>query len=383
MESSNIKIYIVDTTLRDGEQTAGVVFANREKIQIARMLDEIGVDEIEAGIPVMGGDEKEAVTSIAKLGLKARVMAWNRAVIKDIQESLKCGVGAVAISIATSDMHIKDKLQSTREQVMERMVNAVRYAKSEGVYVSANAEDASRSDEEFLIKFIKEAKSAGADRIRYCDTVGIMSPFEIYEKIKRIKDAVDIDIEMHTHDDFGMAVANALAGVNAGASYIGVTVNGLGERAGNAALEEVVMSLKYLLHMDVKQRTDKLKEICEYVAVASGRAIPPGKAIVGNNIFTHESGIHIDGTIKNPRTYEVFDPEEVGLKRRIVIGKHSGTAGIKKKLAEHNILVDEDEAKEILVMVRSASVALKRPLHDRELINLYYECRKECMKYAI
>jgi len=166
MKTGNQKIYLVDTTLRDGEQTAGVVFANREKIQIARMLDEIGVDEIEAGIPVMGGDEKKTIAAIAKLGLRARVMAWNRAVISDIQESLRCGVGAVAISIATSDMHIRDKLNSTREEVLERMVKAVEYAKKEGVYVSANAEDASRSDEEILIQFIKAAKEAGADRIR-------------------------------------------------------------------------------------------------------------------------------------------------------------------------------------------------------------------------
>lgn len=383
MGNADKKLYIVDTTLRDGEQTAGVVFANREKIQIARMLDEIGVDEIEAGIPVMGGDEKEAITAIARLGLKARIMAWNRAVISDIQESLKCGVGAVAISIATSDMHIKDKLHSTREQVLEKMVKAVRYAKGEGVYVSANAEDASRSDDDFLIKFIMEAKKAGADRIRYCDTVGVMTPFEIYEKILKIRNSVDIDIEMHTHNDFGMATANAIAGVKAGATHIGVTVNGLGERAGNAALEEIVMSLKHLLHVDVKQSTNRFKEICEYVAAASGRVLPPCKAIVGTNIFTHESGIHIDGTIKNPRTYEVFDPEEVGLSRHYVIGKHSGTAGIKKKLEEHGITIDEDEAQEMLVMVRSAAVALKRPLVDRELINIYYECSKENMRCAI
>ena len=242
MKVKDKKVFLVDTTLRDGEQTAGIVFANREKIHIARMLDDIGVDEIEAGIPVMGGDEKETITAISKLGLNARIMAWNRAVIRDIQESLRCGVGAVAISIATSDMHIKDKLRSTREEVLERMVKAVEYAKGEGVYVSANAEDASRSDEEFLLQFITEAKKAGADRVRYCDTVGVMTPLEIYDRIAKIRKSVDIDIEMHTHDDFGMATANAVAGVNAGATHVGVTVNGLGERAGNAALEEVVMA---------------------------------------------------------------------------------------------------------------------------------------------
>lgn len=383
MKTGNQKIYLVDTTLRDGEQTAGVVFANREKIQIARMLDEIGVDEIEAGIPVMGGDEKEAITAIAKLGLRARVMAWNRAVISDIQESLRCGVGAVAISIATSDMHIRDKLRSTREEVLERMVKAVEYAKKEGVYVSANAEDASRSDEEFLIQFIKAAKEAGADRIRYCDTVGIMTPMEIYKRIERIRKAVDIDIEMHTHNDFGMATANAIAGVYAGATHVGVTVNGLGERAGNAALEEVIMALKYLLNFDMEQKTQKLRELCEYVSKASNRILPSWKAIVGTSVFTHESGIHADGALKNPRTYEVFDPEDVGLKRRFVVGKHSGTAGIKKKLEEHNIFIDDNLAREILESVRKTAVELKRPLNDIELLNLYYEHVNKDMKHVV
>ncbi|NLU10796.1 MAG: homocitrate synthase [Tepidanaerobacter acetatoxydans] len=383
MKTENRKIYIVDTTLRDGEQTAGVVFANREKIQIARMLDEIGVDEIEAGTPVMGGDEKEAITAIAKLGLNARIMAWNRAVIKDIQESLRCGVDAVAISIATSDMHIKDKLHSTREEVLEKMVKAVEYAKKEGVYVSANAEDASRSDEEYLIQFIKAAKEAGADRVRYCDTVGIMTPLEIYDRIKRIRQAVDIDIEMHTHDDFGMATANAITGVSAGATHVGVTVNGLGERAGNAALEEVVMALKHLLGFDMKQDTKKFRELCEYVAKASGRDLPSWKAIVGTSIFTHESGIHADGAIKNPRTYEVFDPDDVGLTRRFVIGKHSGTASIKKKLGEYNIFIEDDLANVILESVRKTSVELKRPLTDMELLNLYYEYVNNDIEHVI
>lgn len=383
MKTGKKKIYLVDTTLRDGEQTAGVVFANREKIQIARMLDEVGVDEIEAGIPVMGGDEKETVAAIAKLGLKARIMAWNRAVISDIQESIRCGVDAVAISIATSDLHIKHKLRSSREEVLDRMVKAVEFAKKEGVYVSANAEDASRSDEEFLLQFVKAAKEAGADRIRYCDTVGIMTPIEIYKRIERIRNAVDIDIEMHTHDDFGMATANAIAGVNAGATHVGVTVNGLGERAGNAALEEVVMALKYLLDFDMEQKTQRLRELCEYVAKASNRILPSWKAIVGTSVFTHESGIHADGALKNPRTYEVFDPEDVGLKRRFVVGKHSGTAGVKKKLEEYNIFIDDDLAKEILESVRRTAVELKRPLNDIELLNLYYEHVNKDMKHVI
>lgn len=368
---NNKKIYIVDTTLRDGEQTAGVVFANREKVRIARLLDELGVDQIEAGVPVMGGDEKEAIKAICRVGLKASIMGWNRPVIKDIESSLECGVDAVAISISTSDIHIKHKLQTTREWVLEQVVKATEFAKKEGMYISVNAEDASRSDMDFLIEFTRVAKAAGADRLRYCDTVGILDPFKTYKNIKQILDAVDIDVEMHTHNDFGMATANALAGVEAGANYVGVTVIGLGERAGNAALEEVVMALKHLYKIDLNFKTEMFREVAEYVSRASGRELPAWKAIVGLNMFTHESGIHADGALKNPKTYEAFHPEEVGLERQITIGKHSGTAALRAKFAEFGKPLTEHQAEELLTKIRSHTVSLKRPLFDKELVYIY------------
>ncbi|BBB91960.1 MAG TPA: homocitrate synthase [Methylomusa anaerophila] len=370
-------VYIVDTTLRDGEQTAGVVFANNEKMYIAKLLDEIGVDQIEAGIPIMGGDEAEAIKTITKLGLKASIMGWNRASIKDLEASVNCGVDAVAISIPTSDIHIKYKLQSSREKVLESMVKAVEFAAKHGLYISANAEDASRSDEVFLVEFATAAKQAGANRLRYCDTVGILDPLEIHQRIKSLREKVDIDIEMHTHDDFGMASANAIAGLQAGARFIGVTVNGLGERAGNAALEEFVMALKYVLKKDITYNTSKLKETCEYVSHASGRVLPIWKAVVGANMFAHESGIHADGALKNPITYEVFDPMEIGLERQIVIGKHSGTAAIVKKYMEFGFVIDESVATHILTKVRTLAVNLKRPLFEKELMYLYEEVLKE------
>ncbi|WP_461570164.1 homocitrate synthase [Thermincola ferriacetica] len=367
------KITIVDTTLRDGEQTAGVVFANKEKVRIAQMLDELGVHQIEAGIPVMGGDEEKAVKEIVKLGLKASIMGWNRAVISDIEETLRCGVDAVAISISTSDIHIQHKLQTSREWVLENMVKAVEFAKKEGVYISVNAEDASRSDMEFLIQFARAAKEAGADRIRYCDTIGILDPFTTYENIQTLKKHVDIDIEMHTHNDFGMATANALAGIKAGASHVGVTVMGLGERAGNAALEEVVMALKHIWQIDLGFKTNMFRDLAEYVSLASGRELPAWKAIVGSNMFAHESGIHADGAIKNPITYEVFAPEEVGLERQIVIGKHSGSKALMMKFAEYGIHLSEADAAQLLPKIRSHAVALKRSLFDKELVYIYEE----------
>ncbi|HZK43510.1 MAG TPA: homocitrate synthase [Syntrophomonadaceae bacterium] len=372
------KINIVDTTLRDGEQTAGVVFANAEKVRIAKYLDQIGIDQIEAGIPVMGGFEKDCIKEIVSLGLKSSIMAWNRAVISDIKESISCGVDAVAVSISTSDIHIDHKLQTTRSDVLNRMSDAVKFAKDNNLYVSVNAEDASRSSIDFLTEFALSAKHAGADRLRFCDTVGTLTPLTSYRYVKTLIDAVGLPIEMHTHNDFGMATANALAGIYAGANFIGVTVNGLGERAGNACLQEVVMSLRYLMDINVPYDTKSFKEIAEYVARASGRLLPISKPIVGSNIFAHESGIHGDGVIKNPLTYEVFTPEEVGLERQMVIGKHSGSASIKSKFStEYGINLSDMEANIILEKARKLSIDLKRSLFDKELVCIYEDYVKE------
>jgi len=368
------KVTIVDTTLRDGEQTAGVVFANEEKIVIAQMLSDLGVDQLEVGVPTMGGDEKAAIKEIVKRNLKPSIMAWNRAVIGDIEQSIDCGVDAVAISISVSDIHIQHKLKTSREWVLDNMVKSVEFAKKNGLYVSVNGEDASRADKDFLVKFINAAKQAGANRFRYCDTVGIMEPFKIRDDIKYIYDKTNFDMEMHTHDDFGMATANAVAGIKGGASYVGVTVNGLGERAGNAALEEVIMSLMLVYGYNGDTiNTQMFREVSEYVSRASGRELPIWKAIVGTNMFAHESGIHADGAIKDPKNYEAFDPSIVGLERQIVIGKHSGRASIINKFREYNRELTEAEASGILELVRATSVKLKRTLFDKEVVKLYQE----------
>ena len=364
-------IKIVDTTLRDGEQTAGVVFANHEKIAISQMLSDLGINQIEVGIPAMGGDEKEAIKSICKRNLKSSIMAWNRAVISDIENSIDCGVDSVAISISISDIHIQNKLKTSREWVLENMVKSVEYAKRNGLYVSVNGEDASRANDDFLIEFIEVAKQAGADRFRYCDTVGVMDPFSIKDKISKIYNKTKFDIEMHTHNDFGLATANAIAGIIGGANYVGVTVNGLGERAGNAALEEVLMALKYIHGYDTNIDTTKFKDLSEYVSSASGRDLPAWKAIVGSNMFKHESGIHADGALKNPTNYEAFDPKEVGLERQIVIGKHSGKAAIINKFKEYDINLNDEDASIMLESVRALCIRAKRTLFDKELVQLY------------
>ncbi|MHB9004777.1 MAG: homocitrate synthase [Coriobacteriia bacterium] len=372
-KARELTIRLDDTTLRDGEQTAGVVFTNDEKVRIARMLDEIGVHQIEAGIPIMGGAERAVIEEIAHLGLNASVLGWNRATITDIQSSLDCGVDAVAISLATSDIHIKTKLQKDRPWVINTIKECVAFAKEAGVYVSVNAEDASRTELGFLIEYAEAAKSEGADRIRFCDTIGALGPFRTYTVIKELIEATGLDVEMHTHNDFGMAVANAIAGVHAGASWINVTVGGLGERAGNAALEEVAMALKYIEGIDIGLDTPRFREMGMFVMEAAGRTVPVWKSIIGTNVFAHESGIHADGVIKNPKNYEIFPPHEVGLTRQIVVGKHSGSRTLEMKFEEYGIPLSREHAVTLLPHVRSKAIELKRPLFDKELVALYHE----------
>lgn len=374
-----VRVKIDDTTLRDGEQTAGVVFANREKVRIAHLLDEIGVDQIEAGIPAMGGDERDVIEEIAHLGLRASVLGWNRANTNDIKTTLDCGVDAIAISLATSDIHIQTKLMKDRDWVLNTIRESVAFAKAERpeIYISVNAEDASRTELGFLIEYAKAARAEGADRIRFCDTIGLMEPFRTYEVIKHLREESGLEVEMHTHNDFGMAVANAIAGIHAGANWVNVTVGGLGERAGNAALEEVAMALKYIEGLDLDMDTARFREVAEYVMKAAGRQIPVWKSVIGTNVFAHESGIHADGVIKNPKTYEVFAPAEVGLERQIVIGKHSGSRSLELKFAEYGIDVTREEAAELLPRVRTMAIELKRVLFDKELIYIYNDWKAE------
>jgi len=364
-------IKIDDTTLRDGEQTAGVVFANDEKIHIAKMLDKVGVHQIEAGIPTMGGDEKEAIKKIVSLGLGCSILGWNRAVKSDIDASVECGVDAVAISISSSDIHIEHKLRKSREWVLESIKTSVDYAKSFNLYVSVNAEDASRSDMEFLLQFARTARDSGADRLRYCDTLGILDPFETFIRVRNIIDIIGIDIEMHTHNDFGMAIANAIAGIKAGAIYVNTTINGLGERAGNAAFEELVMALKYIEGVDMGFNTTFFRALSEYVARASDRILPTWKPIVGGNLFVYESESKVSGVLANPETYELFSEKDVGLERKVVLGKYSGVNTIIYKLNTLGFKISLKEAEELTEIIRDKTMSIKRALFDSEIIDTY------------
>jgi homocitrate synthase NifV len=343
---------IIDTTLRDGEQTAGVSFSQGEKISIAKELDKAGVDIIEVGIPVMGEMEKKRIEKILALDLEAEILTWNRMKQEDIEASLACGARNVHISAPASEVHIEKKLDKSKNWLLRRLRKIITYAHQQGLTVSVGAEDASRADFDFLVELFKVAENAGVKRVRYADTVGALSPLEAQEKIAKLRTYLDLEIDFHGHNDFGMATANAVSAYKAGAKYISCTVNGLGERAGNTALEEVVMALMHLEQSRNNVKVNKLQKLSEVVAQAADRKIPEDKPIVGSNIFSHESGIHVDGLVKDTETYEAFAPEILGREREFVLGKFSGIKAVIQKYQELGIELDEEQAAAILQKIK-------------------------------
>ncbi len=345
-------IRIFDTTLRDGEQTPGVSLSIEEKLEIARQLDALGVDAIEAGSPMSSEGEKAAVKEIAKVGLNAEICALARTVREDIDAAIQCDVDAVHTFISASDVQIKHALNMTHEQVVQAATEAVQYIKDHGLICEFSPMDATRANLDFLKRLCKAAEDAGADRINIPDTVGVMFPTAMKKLIAEIKDLVHVPISVHCHDDFGMAVANSLAAVEAGATQVHVTVNGIGERAGNASLEEVVMSLQVLYKYKTRINTRLLYSTSKLVSRLTGIPVPPNKAIVGENAFSHKSGVHTRGVVVEPQTFEPIDPELVGQRRRLEAGKLAGKHGIKAQLAESGIYPDKEQLKVIVRRVK-------------------------------
>jgi len=348
------KIRVFDTTLRDGEQTPGVSLTPENKLRIAQRLDELGVDVIEAGFAAVSEGELEAVKLIADAGLRAEICSASRGVRGDIDAVAKAGADSIHLIIPVSDLHIEEKLRKTREQVLAITRDMVRYAKDHGLVVELSAEDATRADFEFLKKVFSTGVEAGADRVVACDTVGVLTPERSYQFYGDLRKALTVPVvSVHCHNDFGMAVANTVAALHAGANQFHATINGLGERAGNASLEEIVVSLMALYKLKLNIKTEKLYGISQFVQRLTGVYVQPNKAIVGENAFTHESGIHTQGMLANPATYEPIAPELVGGTRRLAPGKHSGSAGIKAALADMGLAPNEEQLQEIFNRVKT------------------------------
>ena len=364
------RVHINDTTLRDGEQAAGVAFNVEEKVTLAAFMDAMGIPELEVGIPAMGGDEALAITQMTRSGFRAALTGWNRAVRSDIEASIACGLQRVHISVPVSEIQIAAKFQGNCRKVLDRLRDTIGFARDRGLYVSIGGEDSSRAEENFLLEVAQSAEQWGASRFRFCDTVGILDPSTTAGKVIKLVRGLSIPVEMHAHNDFGLANANALAGIQAGATSVNTTVNGLGERAGNTALEEIVMALKRIYNLNLSIDTTRLRELSQFVATISGCSLPPWKAIVGDNAFAHESGIHAHGVLQNPQTYEAFAPEEVGGNRYLAIGKHSGRHSLLNLLQQYGIHPSQEEAQSVLDAVRTFSIQAKRGLTVEEAIGL-------------
>lgn len=345
-----------DETLRDGEQTPGVHFSPEEKLEVATVLSEIGISVVNAGIPVVSEEEARAVRFVASAGLKAHILAAARTVPADVDAVIRSGVTHIAIFVAASQVHLKYKLRMTQEEVRTASLAAVRQAKDAGLHVAFVTEDTVRAPFDFVERLYRDVQEAGADRLVVADTVGIMTPltFRWYltEFQRRVRPK---DLSVHCHNDFGLAAANTLTAIECGARAPHVCVNGLGERAGNASLEEVVVELEALYGVPTGIRTERLTELSRLVEELSGIPVAPNKALVGYNAFSHEAGIHTHGILANTLTYEPLQPDVVGARRQMILGKHTGKAAVVEKLKERGLTAPDPLLLELLQRVKTST----------------------------
>lgn len=369
---------IIDTTLREGEQSAHVYFDLKEKLRIIYFLAKIGIEEIEVGTIDKNSELKELVGMAKKVSDCPRLALWCRCLASDIEEGISLSPDILSVSISVSDIQIKEKLLKDRKWVLKRIRESIRQVKNNtSCYFSLGLEDASRSDLNFVEKVCLSAQDEGVDRIRFADTLGIMDPISMFDTIKKLRSQLSVDIGVHAHNDFGMGTANAISALTAGADFVDVTVNGLGERAGNSALEEVIAFLAKKKGAS-KYNLGFLSPISDYVAKISHLPLSSKKPIVGKDIFACESGIHLDGLIKNPSNYEPYDPSEVNLERKFLVGKKAGKKALYHKFETLGIKVEDHIIEELLMQVKVESSRLKTDLTDEALMNLLCAPLREC-----
>lgn len=340
------QVLIWEETLRDGEQTPGVYFTPEEKLELAKRFDDMGIHIADCGIPAVSDKEKQAVKMIAREGLRnLSVLAACRTLKSDIDACIECDVDEISPFIAASPVHLQYKLRMTEEEVIKNSVESIEYGKAHGVKVTFVTEDTVRADPNFVTRLYKAAIEAGADRLLLCDTVGVMTPrafqWWLQDFKRRVKPKVELGV--HIHNDFGMATANSLAALEEGVTVVNTCFGGLGERAGNAPFEEVVMALELLYGVKTGIKLDKIHETARRVEELSGVPLGITKPIVGYNAFTHESGIHTDGVIKNTLTYEPIQVEMLRRRRRFVFGKHTGTRAVEARLTEYGLTASKEQ----------------------------------------
>jgi len=362
-------VEILDSTLREGEQTPYVNFLVTEKIEIARLLDYVGVDMIEAGDPSVSSNIYTAVKRIAALQLNAEIIAHSMATKEGIDLAKECGVDRVAIFYPTSKIHLDTKVHKTQDQAVQIIDEHIRYARSLGLKVRYTPEDASRTEMDFLIRVCNSAIEAGADRISFADTTGIMQPHTMFDLISQLRaDLLPCKIDVHCHNDLGLALANAMAGIRAGANCIHVTINGLGERTGIPDLAETIVAFHNLEGV-TQYRLDGLTELSSFLEKVTGFFLAPNKPITGQNAFSHKAGVHTDGVIKNPKTYEGFDPAILGRERKIVIDKYTGKRAVLGRLQEYDISVSPEELEGIVEEIKSIGDS-RRMIFDTDIIEI-------------
>lgn len=367
---------LLDTTLRDGEQSPGIYFTNEEKLEIASRLDELGVGIIEAGIPAMSSEERNVLARLADSKLHAKILSWNRLLKDDVLNSLNAGLRSIHVSIPTSDILLDFKLKKERNWVFQQIESVISFAVSEGAEISLGAEDSSRTETAFLKEVFLAAANAGAIRVRYADTLGILTPDKTAAEIALLVKDLPVPLDFHGHNDFGMATANAVAAWEAGAGVISCSLLGLGERAGNTPLEEFAGALHFLKGQYKDFDFVKLRKLCEYISEISGRKMFTHKPLFGSDIFRHESGIHVDGILKDASTYELFPPEKVGGRRELVPGKHSGRAAIRHLAARNSVELNDSEIQDFLTKMRSRMAIEKGVDPDKIFQEFLSERRK-------